>query len=112
MKIGHWILVKGKLKRVKLLAWAKWFENVNSEGRITAKTKIGNIEVSTVFLGIDHNFLTGKPLLWETMIFGSDRKALKGHLERYSSLKEAEKGHKRAIDLVKAITCNNKAKGI
>ena len=38
--------------------------------RILAKTRIGHIEVSTVFLGVDYNFMeTGPPILFESMIF-------------------------------------------
>ena len=41
--------------------------------RIVAKTRIGDWEVSTVFLGADHNFLHhGGPVLWETMVFGPE----------------------------------------
>lgn len=32
----------------------------------------GGIEVSTVFLGMDHAFLDGPPVLWETMVFAED----------------------------------------
>lgn len=44
--------------------------------------------VSTVFLGINHNFFPGgRPVLWETMIFGGPND---GYQERYSS-------HERAV---------------
>jgi hypothetical protein len=33
-------------------------------------TTIGDVEVSTVWLGLDHSFGSGPPLFWETMIFG------------------------------------------
>jgi hypothetical protein len=43
----------------------------NKEERRVALTPIGDYRVSTVFLGIDHNFSDeGEPLLFETMIFG------------------------------------------
>lgn len=33
----------------------------------------GGTEISTVWLGLDHNYmLTGPPLIWETMIFGGE----------------------------------------
>jgi hypothetical protein len=51
-----------------VLAWAKWFEK---DCRKVARTKIGASTVSTVFLGLDHNFSgEGRPVLWETMVFG------------------------------------------
>ena len=79
MKTGHWILENNQLKSVSLLTWAKWFENRKSPGRITAQDTIGNVSVSTVFPGIDHNFDEGEPLLWETMIFGSEKEELKDY---------------------------------
>lgn len=52
-----------------LMKWARWFET--GKDRIVERTQIGNIKVSTVFLGFDHNYsATGGPVLWETMVFG------------------------------------------
>lgn len=51
-----------------LSAWAKWFETAD---RIVAQEDIGLSRISTVFLGIDHNFGPRRePILWETMVFG------------------------------------------
>lgn len=48
--------------------WGDWFKN--NPNRIVAKTTVGNAVVSTVCLGIDHNFYgIGPPLLFETMLF-------------------------------------------
>ena len=77
-----------------LMKWAKWFE---VSDRQVAKTILPNgVEISTVFLGIDHNFLgKGKlPILFETMIFGGD---LDENMERYSTWQDAEEGHKRWV---------------
>ena len=77
-----------------VIEWAKWFESNN---RTVAKTKISkDVDVSTVFLGLDHNFLCedGKPLLFETMIFGGK---LDQELWRYSTWEEAEAGHVKAV---------------
>lgn len=49
-----------------LMEWAEWFEHAD---RRVAFDKVGTSEISTVFLGLDHNFGDGPPLLWETMIF-------------------------------------------
>jgi hypothetical protein len=38
--------------------------------RRVAQTTIGDVVVSTVFLGLDHSYTDGPPILWETMIFG------------------------------------------
>lgn len=80
--------------------WADWFETAD---RIVAKTQIGNIRVSTVFLGIDHNFGGSSkilPILFETMTFGGK---LDGEQDRYSTWEEAEKGHKLMVKRVEEI---------
>lgn len=78
-----------------ILVWAKWFEKAD---RSVKKTKLpGFIEVSTVFLGNDHSFFGGPPMLFETMIFGGEHD---GYQERYSTWEDAEAGHQRAIELV------------
>jgi hypothetical protein len=37
--------------------------------RIVRKTRVGNAEVSTVWLGLDFSMLSGPPLIFETMVF-------------------------------------------
>lgn len=55
------------------LTWARWLESAD---RHVASTEVGRLWVSTVFLGIDHNFFDeGPPILWETMVF--DLQAMK-----------------------------------
>jgi hypothetical protein len=52
--------------------------------------------VSTVFLGIDHNYsLEGPPVLFETMIFVDG--PLSEFQERYCTWEEAKRGHERAL---------------
>lgn len=77
-----------------ILEWARWFEIAN---RHVAKTDLpNNVSVSTVFLGLDHQFSGGSPILFETMIFGGK---YDNYQERYSTWKEAEDGHKQAVTL-------------
>jgi len=53
-----------------LYKWAQWFQ-CNDDARVVARDQIGESRVSTVFLGLDHNFMgDGPPILWETMVFG------------------------------------------
>ena len=74
------------------------FEEANKDSeRILAKTKVGKDEVSTVFLGLDHNFdPNDKPILFETMIFPKCE-----YCERYHTFEEAWKGHKRVVAALK-----------
>ena len=79
----------------RMQQWGEWFET-HFEDRVVAQTWIpwtedNNILVSTVFLGIDHNFcMTGEPILFETMVFGGEHN---GWCRRYSTWEEAEQGH-------------------
>lgn len=62
--------------------------------------------VSTVDLGINHNFMKeGEPIYYETMVFliDKDTKQSKGSFMqvRYSTKKQAKKGHKFMVRLVK-----------
>ena len=70
MTLKHWILDdKGRPVAVNLLTWAKWFGTAE---RIIAQETIGQNWISTIFLGIDHNWdFRGPPILWETMTFGA-----------------------------------------
>ena len=74
-----------------VLAWARWFERSELQ-RVVARDgdDVRGI-VSTVFIGIDHNFSgTGPPLLWESMVFGGP---LDREQARYSSRAAAVAGH-------------------
>jgi hypothetical protein len=75
--------------------WAKWMFLTND--RIIATNKISRkITVSTVFLGIDHNFLQeGQPILFETMIFGG---WMDGYQDRHTSYDLALIGHMEALE--------------
>lgn len=80
------------------LEWARWFETGD---RRVAHTSVGAISVSTVFLGLDHNFLgRGDPLLFETMVFGGP---LNLEQERYSTWEDAERGHAAMVARVMAM---------
>lgn len=88
-----------------IIEFGRWYEN--------AKRHIGNtivfggqqtVRISTVFLGLDHNYYDdGPPLVFETMVFDS---AYSNHAVedegidaciRYPSLEEAWHGHEAAV---------------
>lgn len=70
---------------------------LDSNERIVAKNNIGDVEISTVLLVINHQFGDGPPLIFETMIFGGE---LDGETYRYSTKALAEAGHAHAVNLV------------
>lgn len=102
--IGLFILdVDGDPVRcLDVLAWAEWMwgSGGSDERRRIALDHVGSIDVSTVFLGIDHGFRGGGPVLFETMIFGG---RLDGWQRRYSTRAEALVGHAEAVALASAM---------
>jgi len=80
-----------------LLTWAKWFESADRQVAHTYTCK-GKVRISTVFLGLDHSFGHGRPLLFETMVFGG---SLDEEQEHCSTWEEAEIMHNQMIEKVK-----------
>ena len=78
----------------------KWNDYMRGRDHRIAKTHITPIVyVSTIFLGIDHNFSgEGLPLLYETMIFGGPR----NHQESWHATRaEALVGHQAVVEAEK-----------
>lgn len=90
----YWILDdEGKPKPVDdVMIWARWFEKGN---RILKRTQVGTGFISTVFLGIDHAWGGGPPVLWETMIF--DVPGVDQYQHRYRSKEDALKDHSEIV---------------
>ena len=79
--------------------YAAWrIEADKRDGRRLGKYKSGDCLVSTVFLGIDHQFDDGPPLLFETMI---RRWKAWGRQWRYTTRAEALAGHAAVVAWVK-----------
>lgn len=100
MTSDHYILEPdGKIRtEPDLLTWAAWYEKAD-ERRIAQDKLPNDVRVSTVFLGIDHNWnLEGPPILFETMIFGGKHDQFQ---DRYATKDEAIAGHAKALELAK-----------
>lgn len=79
--------------------WTQWFRHFPN--RCLAQDLVDNWMVSTVVLGINHNWLeNGDPILFETMVFDKIGKPLDEYTCRYSSSKDAMEGHKQICSLV------------
>lgn len=77
-------------------SWDEW-SLMSWDDKIVKKDQLGGVEVSTVFLGMDHsNFRGSKPILFETMIFGGEND---GYQKRYGTWDDALKGHLEACQL-------------
>lgn len=99
---SHYVLVGDEIRPASLLEWARFFEAGN---RAIGKDYLGpnrEVFVSTVFLGLDHNFFgSGPPVLFETMIFGGPHDEF---CDRYRTVAEAREGHGFALFLAR-VTC-------
>lgn len=72
-------------------------EAFNCERRV-ALTEIGSVQISTVFLGLNHAWDDGPPMLFETMVFGGP---LSDEQDRCSTYDEAEAMHERMCERVR-----------
>lgn len=70
-------------------------------------TMVGEVSISTVFLQLDHAFRWSQggerpspPILFETMVFGGRMDMAR---ERYATWEEAEAGHARWVETVRAV---------
>lgn len=70
--------------------WGDWFIKFGHNRRV-ALTETNGVTISTVFLGLNHNFCEiGEPILFETMVFGGQYDECQ---QRYSTYDEAITGH-------------------
>ncbi|MEH2201208.1 hypothetical protein [Nostoc sp.] len=65
---------------------------------------VGSTRISTVFLGLNHQWLPNKPpLIFETMVFGGQ---IDYQQIRYSTWDEAVAGHQAIVELIKVLELN------
>src|SRR5262245_14898324 len=84
----HYSLDKERIKEQKK-AYYRLFGELRKNSKLDDPKEI---LISTVFLGLDHQWMDGPPLLFETMVFNGPCNEFQ---ERYSTWKEAEEGHKK-----------------
>ena len=100
----YYILLGRLPVAVDLMTWARSFEHSN---RQIGDDQIGHVRVSTVFLGLDHNWREiGDPILFETLIFGGP---LDGDGKRYATYSEAERGHAEFVTQARIAAAKIKA---
>jgi|SRR5882724_2432606 len=84
-----------------IYTWAQW---LNSNKKQVSYENVGGIDVSTVFLGLDHIFVPeykDRPILWETMVF--DNKNGLDWQQRFTSKQEALAFHEKVVTALKDI---------
>ncbi|MFL9934241.1 hypothetical protein P0D88_34840 [Paraburkholderia sp. RL18-103-BIB-C] len=79
------------LKPATLFEWSDWFGNFENR-RVAYDELDGRGYVSTICLGVDHNFCDGPPMLFETMARMGAHLA-EDVMRRYSTYDEAAAGH-------------------
>jgi hypothetical protein len=79
------------------MAWTR--KNADPEYRHVASTVLPDGKrVSTIWIGLNYSSGRGPPLIFETMVFPSKRRSFSDlERDRYSTEKDALKGHKRLV---------------
>lgn len=74
--------------------FTEWVDSQKDDNnRVIKRIQFGRILVSTIFLSLDFNWSGGRPILFETMIFGG----IHGNYQkRYYTYDEALEGHRIA----------------
>jgi len=93
MRFDRLCVSKNESNGEMLRQFMSWEESHWSE-----KTKVGDSEVSTTRLPMNHGFGTGPDLWYETMVFGGDND---GYCRRYTTEAEAKEGHDATVQKVK-----------
>lgn len=81
-----------------LMEWGEFLETPADRRRI-GRDEIDGLLISTVFLGLDHSF-DGSLDIFETMVFSHEGSGNEIYCDRYATWKEAEEGHKKAVQWV------------
>lgn len=119
MSLKHYILdEKRQVKEVDLMTWANWLESdKGGKARQIGFDRLDDIYISTVFLGLDHSFGMGRPLIFETMVFANKEtevemfgkkhtihRSLDEYSNRYTTMDEAKAGHESLVNDLKKKT--------
>jgi hypothetical protein len=96
-----------------LMRWSRWFHNEQRSKGIVGSTETELYRVSTVFLGLDHGWGDGPPVLFETMVFDKKSSIVEwpdgtlasvhktvdedDFFHRYTTWSDAEAGHKALV---------------
>jgi hypothetical protein len=100
----HYVLRGHTAVPVHPVVFGRWFaahflERSVGEDFVGDPRSANVVRISTVFLGLDHQFNEdGPPILFETMIFGG---TCDGQQARYSTWDQAEKGHRATVEAVR-----------
>jgi hypothetical protein len=78
--------------------WATSYETRQDQKRVAETTLPNGRWVSTVWLGLNHQYGDGPPLIFETMVFPNQKDMGELDCDRYSTEAEALAGHAAMVD--------------
>lgn len=85
-------------KPIDLWTWAELFEHSD---RFIGETFLGTYRVSTMWIGLNTNWGSGPPLIFETMVFATDT-PYDLDCRRYATEEQARAGHEELVTLLRA----------
>lgn len=80
---------------ISMQRWSQLHGEYKHVGSTVVRREGQSWWVSTVWLGLDHGFGSGPPVIFETMTFGADGSA--DVCARYSTLRQAQHGHREVV---------------
>lgn len=95
-------------KGITLQQWAKHIESAEYK-RVAETTLDDGTWISTVWLGINHRFGPGIPVIFETMVFRSQTDMQAVDMRRYSTEEDAYRGHHDMVALIQIQRTTEKA---
>ena len=84
------------------ISYKEYDELLNPTYKRVAETTLPNgLWISTVWMGLDHNWGAGPPLIFETMVFENGDMGADLNMARYATEEEAIKGHEEMVEWAK-----------
>lgn len=94
--MNNYIEIDGKVLIVD--DFAEWMNVFYASDHHVMKTNLPDgVHISTIFLGVDHQYGEGPPILYETMVFGGQHDE---YTDRYHTREEAISGHENILKMV------------
>lgn len=78
--------------------WLTSYESNRGKKRVAETTLPDGKWVSTVWLGLNHSYGDGPPMIFETMVFENKQNLSEEDCEQYSTEAEALEGHQRMVE--------------
>lgn len=84
-----------------MMTWARMHSD--DKYRRVDLTLMEKYAISTVWLGLNHNWSDGPPLIFETAVFDRSGDMLDQYMDRYTTLEQAQAGHHHITQMVQEL---------